>query len=123
MTKNKILTTIDECNRLRSKTPFIFLYLKLKEGKTLSDMAKHIGISRQSIHGWKSGAVPLYTNLASAADYLEVPSESIMNKEKFIAHLQLILDSKLENSEKNELIEYTISLLLSTTYPRKESSL
>lgn len=61
----------------KSQFPFIFVLIDLLQDKTISGLAKAVGVSRQSIYGWKIGATPSSTNLIAAANYLGVPVEAI----------------------------------------------
>tara|TARA_R110000824_G_scaffold32843_2_gene105828 strand:- start:897 stop:1229 length:333 start_codon:yes stop_codon:yes gene_type:complete len=84
----------------KSKVPFLFVLVAFKDDKTLSGLSKHIGISRQAVHGWKGGSTPSSTNLMAAAEYLDTPLKVLTSSSAFCEYIET-LKAEDEISQKN----------------------
>lgn len=88
MSQSKIDKILNSCNK--SKVPFLFLILQSRVNPSLSiqGLADFVGISRQSVYGWKTGASPSYENLLLASKYVGFPIECLSSPTSFCNHLK-----------------------------------
>jgi len=96
-----------ESNR-RSKVRFLFVLLALDSSKSITELANRVGVSRQAVYGWKTGAYPSYENLVATSKYLGVPIPAMFEKMRFCEHLRTI---KTEDQQQQESINALIELI------------
>lgn len=73
-------------------------YLMEKNGTSISELARYIGVSRQSVMGWLSGSKPSYDKLAKIAEYFDQPIEYFSVKP--IGHTNDMMKKYLESVSK-----------------------
>ena len=96
-----------ESNR-RSKVPFLFVLLALDSSKSITELADRVGVSRQAVYGWKTGAYPSYKNLVATSEYIGVPIPAMCWKKCFCEHLHTL---KTEDEQQQESINILKELI------------
>lgn len=81
--------------------PYLFILIQVFKDKSVSGLAKSINVSRQSIHAWKRGSTPSYSNIISASSYLGVSNASCFSDLIMFCDFLNTLDSS--NSSVNQV--------------------
>ena len=76
----------DDCRN--SKVPFLFVLIDFKKDKNLTHLAKYVGVSRQSIYGWRVGATPSSTHLIKSCEYLGLSYKEIITCKGFCEYVR-----------------------------------